>query len=303
MSVLAAGLDLKGLVFEAPMLRREGIEAVETARGALDRLVSNGFRLLIVGPRLPDLPLLELLRRIRSSPATRAVSILALIPANEPRALDGGALKAGANAVIRRPLDRDRLECWIARLMSVPRRVRARIPVEGQVVGTHKASGSLHFVGVTRNLSIHGVLLASPVRLVDTPDLDLELSLPGLARPLEVLGRVVREAPEVAWPYMGYGVEFLCVPPDSEAAIAELVARESPPEPAAAQRIHSTVRREAWIYELVAPVAHGTCWQVEIRRAVRDEWRAGGAGPFYVVEGDSPEAALNEARAFIERHG
>lgn len=285
------------------MLRREGIEAVETGRGALDRLVSGGFSLLIVGPRVPDIPLEELLRRIRSSPATRAVSILALLPANEPRALDGGVLKAGANAVIRRPLNRDRLECWIARLMSVPRRVRARVAVDGQVVGTHKSSGALHFVGVTRNLSIHGVLLASPVRLTDSPDLDLELSLPGLARPLKALGRVVREAPEVAWPYMGYGVEFLCVPPDSETALAALVAQASPPEPSAAQQIHSTVRREGWIYELVAPVAHGTCWQVEIRRAVRDQWRPGSAGPFYVVDGDSPEAALQEARAFIERHG
>jgi hypothetical protein len=42
---------------------------------------------------------------------------------------------------------------------------------------------------------------------------------------------------------------------------------------------------------------------VEIRRAPREQWRAGAAGPFYVVEGDTPEATLGRAREFIHSFG
>jgi hypothetical protein len=67
--------------------------------------------------------------------------------------------------------------------------------------------------------------------------------------------------------------------------------------------IHSTLRRGPWVYELLTPVAHASGWHVEIRRAPRDEWRAGAAGPFYVVEGPSPDAALQSAREFIHSFG
>ena len=61
------------------------------------------------------------------------------------------------------------------------------------------------------------------------PDLDLELQLPDDASRVKALGRVVREAVEVGWPYIGYGVEFLYVLDDSRMAIGRLVDRESTP--------------------------------------------------------------------------
>ena len=70
-----------------------------------------------------------------------------------------------------------------------------------------------------RNISINGMLLASPVRLANRPELELEFNLPEGRNMLRALGRVVRDAPEIAWPYLGYGVEFLFVPPDSIEAI------------------------------------------------------------------------------------
>ena len=117
--------------------------------------------------------------------------------------------------MLRRPLDRARLETWLAKLLIVPRRVDARIPVQGHVVGTPRSTEAVHFFGLTRNLSVNGMLLASPVPLPATPDLDLEFNIPGVIARLQALGRVVREAGEVEWPYLGYGVEFLFVPPDS----------------------------------------------------------------------------------------
>jgi hypothetical protein len=128
---------------------------------------------------------------------------------------------------------------------------------------------------------------------------------------LRALGRVVRHAPEVRWPYLGYGVEFLYVPDEGVNALIELVQRETAPPPPTliaeprpeVMAIRTTLRREGWVYEILDPVPNGALWQVEIRRSARDGWRPGIGGPFYVLEAPSPEEALESARAFVRRNG
>ena len=72
-------------------------------------------------------------------------------------------------------------------------------------------------------------------------------------------------------------------------------------DPDASHGIHSTLRRDDGVYEIRRPVRHQASWQAEIRRAPRGEWRPGLAGPFFVVEGPSPESAVREARAFVSK--
>jgi hypothetical protein len=172
------------------------------------------------------------------------------------------------------------------------------------VVGTPRTEETGHFYGLSRNLSVNGMLLASPVRLTDGPDLDLELQLPDKGGRVRALGRVVRDAGEVGWPYLGYGVEFLFVPPESQLAIeltvaSAVVSLTHLTREGAVAGIHATVRSATWIYEIVEPVAYEAGYLVEIRRGPREGWRPGVAGPFYVVEGRSPEVALRAAREFV----
>jgi CheY-like chemotaxis protein len=190
--LLVAGLDARSLALEAPLLQRERhiIEERGTARELLQDIAPAGARLVVLGPRLPDVGLAETIRRIRGSPAIRQISVLALLTADDPKGLEPQIRQAGANAVLRRPLERELLEQWLAKLLVVPRRVQMRIPVQGQVVGTPRGPEAVHFYGLTRNLSLNGMLLASPVRLPSTPDLDLEFMIPGLAPRLQALGRV-----------------------------------------------------------------------------------------------------------------
>src|SRR5260370_30171006 len=178
--ILAAGLDSRSLVLEVPVLLRDGeaLEEKASARDLIDDLARGGARLVMLGTLLPDLPLPEVIRRIRALPLTRHVSVLVLLPAGEPAELDEIVSAAGANAVLRRPLEPARLESWIAKLLAVPRRVQTLVPVHGQVVGTPRTSSSGHFYGLSYNLSIHGMLIASPVRLAESPDLGLEFQLP-----------------------------------------------------------------------------------------------------------------------------
>jgi hypothetical protein len=132
--------------------------------------------------------------------------------------------------------------------------------------------------------------------------MDLEMDLPQSLR-LKALGRVVRDAPEVAWPYLGYGVEFLYVPDESLENLGKLLQGGigSPRQGRSNGdlRIHSTLRREGWIFEILEPVPHDNGWHVEIHRAPREGWRPGNGGPFYVVEGATPKDAIAQARAFV----
>jgi len=298
--LLVAGLDARSLVLAAPVLQRDHHVVREKASAAdlLAELTGQGAEMVVLGSRLPDLGVAETIRLIRGSEVSREVSVLVLFAADEPRESAEEAARAGANAVLRRPLDEGRLEDWLAKLLAVARRVEARVPVQGQVVGTPLSASGVHFFGLTRNLSSRGMLLASPVRLPESPDLELQFSLPETTA-LRALGRVVREAGEVPWPYLGYGVEFLFVPPDSQAAIDRLVHSGSAPFRDPSHGIHCTLRRDEWIYEILEPVRFGAGWQTEIRRGPRRLWRPGASAAFYVVDGSSRDAVLERARAFV----
>ncbi|HVQ28774.1 MAG TPA: PilZ domain-containing protein [Vicinamibacteria bacterium] len=306
--ILVAGLDCRSLLLEAPVLQRQlgSLEEKATVRDLLDTLARNDGRCVVLGSLLPDQSLAEAIKKIRALPATRHVSILVVLGSDERAAVEAAALAAGANAVLRRPLDSGRLEDWVSKLLEVPRRVEARVPVQGQVVGTPHQKTNGHFYGLSRNLSVNGMLLASPVRLPEAPDLDLDLEfqLPeGVAR-IYALGRVVREAGEVGWPYLGYGVEFLFVPEESKDAIGQLVDRAAPPARAATSEgrgVMATVRRGSWIYEIVQPAPYEGGFLAEIRRGPREGWRPGVAGPYYVVEAASADAAVRAARSFVNR--
>jgi hypothetical protein len=306
--VLVAGLDGRELRLEVRFLQREPemVQEALSARELFDSVARDGASLVVLGPRLPDVPMAEAIQRLREGPAGLRTSILAVIPASDPVGTEGVVLGAGANAALRRPLERFVLESWVAKLLDVPRRVRARIPVHVQVVGSRRRAPGEHFYGLSRNLSVHGMLLASPVR-IEAEDLDLEIDLPDPGGRIRVLGRIARDAPEVGWPYVGYGIEFLFLPEAGQRAIDRMVRREAPPEPAkslwAPGAIHSTLRRDAWIYEVTEPARTESGFLVEVRRAAREGWRPGQASPFYVVQGESAREALEAAREFVRRHG
>jgi CheY-like chemotaxis protein len=286
--------------------RPELVQEAPSARELFDAVAREAPALVVLGPRLPDHPMVDAIRRIREGAVGRQVSILAVLPAADPLGTEAVVLGAGANAALRRPLDRFVLESWVAKLLEVPRRVLARIPVHVQVVGSRKSAPGEHFYGLSRNLSVHGMLLASPVR-IEAEDLDLEIDLPEPEGRVRVLGRIAREAPEVGWPYVGYGIEFLFLPEAGQRAIDRMVRREAPPEPAkslwAPGAIHSTLRRDAWIYEVTEPARTDSGFLVEIRRAARDGWRPGRSSPFYVVQGESARGAIDAAREFVRRNG
>ena len=138
--VFAAGLDARELRLEVRFLQREPELVYQAATGgelleAVERAVPE---LVVLGTRLVDETAASCCAALRASGASRGVSILALVRVDDPAGAEGELLAAGANAALRRPLDRFVLESWVGKLVDVPRRVRARVPVHVQVVGSRQ---------------------------------------------------------------------------------------------------------------------------------------------------------------------
>jgi len=145
--ILAAGVDARELRLEVRFLQRapDLVQEALSARELLDALTREGAALVVLGTRLPDLPLVETIQEIRRGSASRRVSILVMIPASEPPGTEGVVLGAGANAALRRPLDRFVLESWVAKLVDVASRVRA--------LATATSASSTSFSAVSTTVS------------------------------------------------------------------------------------------------------------------------------------------------------
>ena len=79
--ILTAGVDARELRLEVRFLQREPdlVQEALSARELFDELTRDGAQLVVLGPRLPDVPLVETIQRIREGPASRRVSILVKI--------------------------------------------------------------------------------------------------------------------------------------------------------------------------------------------------------------------------------
>lgn len=150
-----------------------------------------------------DLPRADkLIASLREDPSTRRLSI-AIVARGDLDPAEVALLEAGANAILRLPPGPD----WderIVRLLDVPARREARLPVEfgidtlGTGVGERVPAQAV-------NLSRTGILIETSADLGVGDELELEFSLEGEA--LLTHGRVVRaSAPRL------FGVQFAPLP-------------------------------------------------------------------------------------------
>ena len=163
-TILVAGLDVRELRLEVRFLQRDPglVQEVFFARELFDALARGPARLVVLGPRLPDLPLVGDDRAHPRGAGERS----RLDPGRHPRLRadrhrGGGARRRGQRgpAPAARPLRARELAG------QAPRRAPARAgPHPGaRPGGGNTAPPGEHFYGLTRNLSVHGMLLASPV--------------------------------------------------------------------------------------------------------------------------------------------
>jgi hypothetical protein len=165
-----------------------------------------------------------LLRRLRTNPETRAVS-LAVISRNPPTQNEEAELRrAGANVVLFGEMVPEMSEESIDQLLDVPLRRELKVPVRF-VVWSHVGPDNPPQEGRSLNVSVRGLLLKTPEPVVIGSKLELEFSLPGDPQPVRAVGKAVREHPWGEGTQIG--VEFLILRDTARDRIRTYVASAS----------------------------------------------------------------------------
>lgn len=197
---------LEGLpeVLKKTLLWRDDVERqiVHQAQDVLTRAVPPLPNLLLIDGKAPGGE--RLVQELRANAATRGLSI-AVLARGEFSPNELGLMAAGANAILRLPVDRD----WddrLATLMSVAPRRAARLAVSLQF----EAEGGYEVqtvAGTVLNLSERGMLVETDAALGVGTDIDFKIHLQDRPAPLAGRGHVIRQQAMNRCGVQFYGLE------------------------------------------------------------------------------------------------
>ncbi|MEM6453635.1 MAG: DUF4388 domain-containing protein [Acidobacteriota bacterium] len=91
------------------------VQRVGTGEQAIDRAISDSLDLVLLAADLPLSPGVEVIRQLRTQPETRTLPVLMIGPADGDRL---GALRAGAEEYLVRPVDFEELDLRVERLVG-----------------------------------------------------------------------------------------------------------------------------------------------------------------------------------------
>ena len=198
---------------------------VETAAGGVAGLAAaRRLRpdLVLCDDCMPDMDGLEMCRQIREDPDISHVPVIVLLSDSSAEA-HGAAIRAGANDVLPKPLERLTLVAAVTRFLShsptrgLPR-IDTRVPVT--VVG-REGEGS----GTVVNVSRGGAFIETDVPLVCADEIGLRFQLPGSPMTLRPSAEVVwqRHRYETEPGPDGVGLRFVEIDAPSARALDEFV--------------------------------------------------------------------------------
>ena len=191
-------------------LSRSGpVDLAASAQEAFQIASERPPSVVIADMHLPDLDGPALCRSIKSDPAWGAPRVVLLARAGSS-ADHAAAVRAGADEVLFKPLERDTLIATVRRLTEFesPRglpRARLERPVEISARG-------LRITGILRNVSRGGLFIDAPLRLRKTEEIGVHFSLDEAAPVVSPTAQVVWIQPNDSGPD-GIGLRFLEIDP------------------------------------------------------------------------------------------
>jgi CheY-like chemotaxis protein len=165
-----------------------------------------------------------LIERLRQEPLTRGASV-AVLSRGASGADEEALRRAGANVVLRGPVDPRLWDSRLEELLDLPRRREARIPVRFGV-WSRSAPGTEALEGVGLNISVRGMLLETPEPVDVGINLVLALALPGESEPLNAVGLVVQMMGASGGGRPRSRIEFLLLRGDARERIRAFIEAE-----------------------------------------------------------------------------
>ena len=263
---------------------------------------ARGPSSVVLGPRLPDVPMAEAIGAPRGCGGPAGLD-----PRADPRfrlaATEGVVLGAGANAALRRPLERSSSRAGWPKLLDVRGACSARIPVHVQVWAAARARRRALLRAQPQPRRPRDAL-ASPVR-IEAEDLDLEIDLPEPEGRIRVLARIAREAPEIGWPPTSGPGSSSCSCPSPGSARSTAWWGASPTrggaEPLGSRAPSAGTPPRPVVYEVTGPTRPtGLPGGGPPRRA--RGLAPSARQPLLRRAGRSTRQALDTAREFVRRH-
>lgn len=135
------------------------------------------------------------------------------------------ALDAGADLFIEQPLPRQFFIEKLKGLLDQQTRTNQRLDVAGSASFSWQGNESECYIG---DVSSTGLLLATETKIDDGTSLEIKLTLPGLNKPISVVGEVVRTIKkDENYPdrVAGIGVKFLKFSGDSEKRLEKYIIK------------------------------------------------------------------------------
>ncbi len=224
--LIAAPPDLVAEL-DRSILKRSGVERVLAIHPehTFDAIRTSRPDLVILG-QTDGQDTCALLRRIRADPGTRTVQIAAITRMSATQHEEDDLRRGGANVVLSAEMVPDMSEESIDRLLDVPLRREARVPVRF-VVWSHVGPDNPPVEGESINVSVRGLLLQTPEPVDVGSKLELSFRLPDDEVEIRAVGKAVREHPWGGGKQIG--VEFLILRDAARDRIRKYVA--APPTP------------------------------------------------------------------------
>ena len=208
------------LRFEETILRRRDWRVLTACSGseALDILGREKVDLLVMDHQLPDVLGEHVIRAAKSNPDLRGMAILMVTAKGDQETVER-CMGEGCDGFLYKTVSRQALGAKVEQLLMVPARRHVRTLVRLSVA---REGGRQACFGNTINLSAGGMMVETPVPMAVGDCMELRFHLPGDARPVVVMARVVRECTaEIGQP--AWGIQFERLEEDDRARIEDFV--------------------------------------------------------------------------------
>ena len=210
---------------EKGLLNRDAFHIFTAASGeeALAIHRNEKVDIILMDLNMPDMPGDEVTRLIRQDPELKKVSILLATLLDNEEEKDR-CMQAGANATIRKPLNRDDLTEKLAEFLGIPARQAIRIIVKIKLEG--KVGGDF-FIANTVDVSTGGLLFECDRDIPVGSVIESSFFLPsgsGFGR-IIAKAEVVRIAPSEG--YKRYGIKFIEFKEGNPELVGEFIEKKT----------------------------------------------------------------------------
>ena len=213
---------------ESLFLARSG-EVVTAGDGeaALQTIRSEHPAVVVADLHMPGLPGDALCRTLKTDPELCDTPVILVTGGDQPGEHER-AVRAGADDVIAKPINRITLIQAVNRLLRTRRPGLTRVTLETSV---RLRRGAEDGYGTSRNVSRGGMFVQAAEPLPPETEVELHFALPDSGDEMAPTAKVVWRREPAGGQAPGMGLQFLRLDRDSADRIDEFVYQHAPPEP------------------------------------------------------------------------